>query len=93
MSVENAIEVEGLVKRFGEKVALDGVSFEVPRGTVCGLLGPNGAGKTTAVRVLTTLSVPTPAPPGSPGSTCWPSPRRRARCSASPPRTRRSTPC
>ena len=58
MSVENAIEVTGLVKRFGEKAALDGVSFEVPRGTVCGLLGPNGAGKTTAVRVLTTLSVP-----------------------------------
>ncbi len=58
MSVENAIEVDGLIKRFGEKTALDGVSFDVPRGTVCGLLGPNGAGKTTAVRVLTTLSVP-----------------------------------
>jgi ABC-2 type transport system ATP-binding protein len=54
----NAIEVESLVKRYGEKVALDGVSFEVPRGTVCGLLGPNGAGKTTAVRILTTLSEP-----------------------------------
>jgi ABC-2 type transport system ATP-binding protein len=52
----NAIEAEGLVKRYGDKVALDGVSFEVRRGTVCGLLGPNGAGKTTAVRVLTTLS-------------------------------------
>ena len=58
MSVAHAIEVEGLVKRFGEKTALDGVDFDVPRGTVCGLLGPNGAGKTTAVRVLTTLSVP-----------------------------------
>ncbi len=51
-----AIEVQGLVKRYGDKTALDGVSFEVPRGTVCGLLGPNGAGKTTAVRVLTTLT-------------------------------------
>jgi ABC-2 type transport system ATP-binding protein len=56
--MDDAIEVEGLVKRFGEKVALDGVSFAVPRGTVCGLLGPNGAGKTTAVRIMTTLSVP-----------------------------------
>ncbi len=53
-----AIEVEGLVKKYGDKVALDGVGFEVPRGTVCGLLGPNGAGKTTAVRIMTTLSVP-----------------------------------
>jgi ABC-2 type transport system ATP-binding protein len=56
VSIQHAIEAEGLVKRFGEKTALDGVSFEVPRGTVCGLLGPNGAGKTTAVRILTTLS-------------------------------------
>ncbi len=53
-----AIEAVGLVKRYGAKTALDGVSFEVPAGTVCGLLGPNGAGKTTAVRILTTLSVP-----------------------------------
>jgi ABC-2 type transport system ATP-binding protein len=52
----HAIQVEGLVKRYGEVAALDGVSFDVPRGTVCGLLGPNGAGKTTAVRILTTLS-------------------------------------
>ncbi len=52
----HAIEAVGLVKRYGEKAALDGVSFEVPRGTVCGLLGPNGAGKTTAVRILTTLA-------------------------------------
>jgi ABC-2 type transport system ATP-binding protein len=55
---ENAIEVESLVKRYGDKVALADVSFEVRRGTVCGLLGPNGAGKTTAVRVLTTLATP-----------------------------------
>ena len=51
-----AIEVHDLVKRYGDKAALDGVSFDVPRGTVCGLLGPNGAGKTTAVRILTTLT-------------------------------------
>ncbi len=53
-----AITVEGLVKRFGEVAALDGVDFEVPAGTVFGLLGPNGAGKTTAVRVLATILRP-----------------------------------
>lgn len=56
MNSSHAIEVEDLVKRYGEKTALDGVGFDVPRGTVCGLLGPNGAGKTTAVRILTTLT-------------------------------------
>ena len=54
----DAIVVEGLVKRYGEVAALDGISLRVPRGTVLGLLGPNGAGKTTAVRVLTTLLQP-----------------------------------
>jgi ABC-2 type transport system ATP-binding protein len=50
-----AIEARGLVKRFGDTVALDGVDLDVPRGAIYGLLGPNGAGKTTAVRILTTL--------------------------------------
>ena len=49
------IEVDGLVKRFGKTVALDGIKLAVPAGSVCGLLGPNGAGKTTAVRILATL--------------------------------------
>jgi daunorubicin resistance ABC transporter ATP-binding subunit len=53
-----AIAVEGLRKRFGDVVALDGIDFAVPRGTVFGLLGPNGAGKTTTVRVLTTTVRP-----------------------------------
>jgi ABC-2 type transport system ATP-binding protein len=54
-----AVVVESLVKTFkGGKRALDGVSFQIPEGTVLGLLGPNGAGKTTAVRVLTTLLSP-----------------------------------
>src|SRR3954451_6055944 len=52
---DNAIVVEGLVKRFGSVSALDGVDFSVPKGSVLGLLGPNGAGKTTAVRILTTI--------------------------------------
>jgi daunorubicin resistance ABC transporter ATP-binding subunit len=55
---ENAIEAHGLVKRFGELAALDGVDLEVARGTVFGLLGPNGAGKTTAVRILATVLEP-----------------------------------
>jgi len=53
-----AILVEGLTKRFGTLLALDGVDFAVPPGAVFGLLGPNGAGKTTAVRVLATILRP-----------------------------------
>ena len=51
----NAVVVEGLVKRFGDFTALDGVDLTVPEGSVLGLLGPNGAGKTTVVRILSTL--------------------------------------
>ncbi|HEY2302572.1 MAG TPA: ATP-binding cassette domain-containing protein [Acidimicrobiales bacterium] len=58
MSERAAVLVDGIKKRFGSVTALDGVSFEVRRGTVLGLLGPNGAGKTTAVRILTTLLQP-----------------------------------
>jgi oleandomycin transport system ATP-binding protein len=53
-----AIQAEGLVKRFGDTQALDGVDLTAPSGTVLGLLGPNGSGKTTTVRILTTLLVP-----------------------------------
>jgi ABC-2 type transport system ATP-binding protein len=56
--VTDAVSVVGLIKRYGEKVVLDGVDLQVGSGTVCALLGPNGAGKTTAVRVLTTLIRP-----------------------------------
>ena len=58
VDVETAITVRGLVKRFGEVRALDGVDLDVRTGTVLGLLGPNGAGKTTLVRVLATLLTP-----------------------------------
>ena len=53
-----AISVRGLVKTYGDVRAVDGVDFDVRRGTVLGLLGPNGAGKTTTVRMLTTLQAP-----------------------------------
>ena len=48
-----AIEARGLSKRYGEIVAVDGVSFTLKRGEVVGFLGPNGAGKTTTMRMLT----------------------------------------
>ncbi|WP_317441804.1 ATP-binding cassette domain-containing protein [Streptomyces collinus] len=54
----DAIDVEGVRKRYGDKAALDGLDLRVGRGTVHALLGPNGAGKTTTVRVLTTLLRP-----------------------------------
>lgn len=54
-----SIAVEGLEKRFGQRVAVTGLTFEVKPGEVFGLLGPNGAGKTTTVRMLTGLLSPT----------------------------------
>jgi len=48
-----AIELRGVVKRFGEITAVDGLDLDVPEGTCLGLLGPNGAGKSTTMRLLT----------------------------------------
>jgi len=56
--VTDMIRISGLVKRYGDVVALDGLDLVVPKGMVLGLLGPNGAGKTTAIRILTTLLEP-----------------------------------
>jgi len=53
------IKVENLVKKFGELVAVDNISFTVPSGEIFGFLGPNGAGKTTTINILCTLSKPT----------------------------------
>jgi ABC-2 type transport system ATP-binding protein len=57
--VAPALSVEGLTKRFGDRLAVDGISFDVAPGEVFGFLGPNGAGKTTTVRMLGTLIAPT----------------------------------
>jgi ABC-2 type transport system ATP-binding protein len=55
----NAIEVEHLVKKFGDLVAVNDISFTVASREIFGLLGPNGAGKTTLIRMMTTLTPPT----------------------------------
>jgi ABC-2 type transport system ATP-binding protein len=54
-----AIEIDGLVKRFGEVVAVDHLGFTARSGTITGFLGPNGAGKTTTLRMLLGLVTPT----------------------------------
>src|SRR5437016_13544839 len=59
LASQSIIEVDKLSKRFGDKAAVDEVSFEMRRGEVFGFLGPNGAGKTTTIKMLTTLLPPT----------------------------------
>jgi ABC-2 type transport system ATP-binding protein len=54
-----ALEIRGLTKRYGEKLALDDVDLRVEEGSIFGFLGPNGAGKTTTLRMLTGLAKPT----------------------------------
>jgi ABC-2 type transport system ATP-binding protein len=58
-SAKPVISVENLVHRYGDRVALNGVSFEVRPAELFGLLGPNGSGKTTLFRILSTLMLPT----------------------------------
>ena len=52
------IECKEVCKIFGEKVALDHVSLEIPEGRIFGLLGPNGAGKTTLIRIINRITIP-----------------------------------
>src|SRR5918995_1009797 len=53
------VETSGLTKRFGDRVAVEGVDLQIPRGSAFGYLGPNGAGKTTLIRMLLGLTPPT----------------------------------
>jgi lipooligosaccharide transport system ATP-binding protein len=55
--VSNAIELHGVVKRYGPITAVDGLDLEVPEGTCVGLLGPNGAGKSTTMKLLTAQAI------------------------------------
>src|SRR2546421_4852738 len=57
--MSHAIDVRGIVKKFGDFTAVDAVSFAVEEGEIFGLLGPNGAGKSTLIRMLVTLFPPT----------------------------------
>jgi len=59
MANDRIVEINSLVKRFGELTALDEVSFNVNKGEIFGLIGPNAAGKTTTLRILATLLLPT----------------------------------
>lgn len=52
------IECKNVCKSFGEKVALDNVSVDIPKGKIFGLLGPNGAGKTTLIRIINRITIP-----------------------------------
>lgn len=56
---DNAIEVRGLTKKYGQRVAVEDLSFVVPHGSIVGLLGPNGAGKSTTLRTIVGLLGPT----------------------------------
>lgn len=59
LPVDAVVQVESVTHRYGERVALDGVSMSVGSGVLLGLLGPNGGGKTTLFKILTTLLTPT----------------------------------
>ena len=64
-----AVEIDGLQMRYGDKVAVDGLSLTVARGTITAVLGPNGAGKTTTLETCEGYRAPSRAPCGCSGST------------------------
>src|SRR5919201_6342546 len=71
-----AISVRGLTKRYGQHVAVDGVTFSVEQGEAFGILGPNGAGKTTTLEMIEGLRKPDAGQIAVLGERVWPDPRR-----------------
>ena len=89
------IEAKNLTKRYGDKVAVDDLSFTVEPGRVTGFLGPNGAGKSTTMRLILGLDRPNRGDATIDGSTTGTSPgrcRRSARCSRRAPSTPAAAP-
>jgi len=72
---EPVISVEGLTKRYGELVAVDGLSLAVERGEIFGILGPNGAGKTTTLEMIEGLRKPDGGAVSVDGLAVWPEPK------------------
>jgi ABC-2 type transport system ATP-binding protein len=71
MPAKHLVEVDDLMKCYGELAALDGCTFSVPAGQVCGLLGPNGSGKTTLLRLLMGFLRPTSGRAAIDGLDCY----------------------
>jgi ABC-2 type transport system ATP-binding protein len=55
-STESAVSIQGLVKKYGERAVVDGVSLEIEKGAIFGLLGPNGAGKSSIINIISGIS-------------------------------------
>ena len=72
------LEVNDLKKGFGDKLLIDGLSFQLPPGGIVGVIGPNGAGKTTMFRMITGEEQPTPEQCASATPCSWPASTSRA---------------
>ncbi|KTS13776.1 ABC transporter ATP-binding protein [Microbacterium testaceum] len=71
-----AIQVAGVVKKFGDVTSVDGLNLTIPQGSFYGIAGPNGAGKTTSIRMITGLLEPDAGTIEVAGVSVWPNPRR-----------------
>ena len=58
MTTDQAIRIRDVTKRFGSVVAVNGLSLEVPAGSIYGFIGPNGSGKTTTIRMILNILLP-----------------------------------